>query len=192
MIEWTLWRLLNLLLSCIYSLKMYNFSSRVILKILQMKRYHDNVWPFAHKTFGCENCLSLLISKAPYFARKTSMRGYRKKINLLKISHFPDFSQRFPDFSLTKFFKVRKCGRCGSLNPRLTELSLINSSIQRRRQQLIDKFQLFVSQGSQGFIDNRSCVSQGKKARTLINNIQFNNRTGETILGKHLPLNKYF
>ena len=32
---------------------------------------------------------------------------------------FPRFSQRFPDFSLTKFFKVRKCERCGSLNPRL-------------------------------------------------------------------------
>ena len=31
----------------------------------------------------------------------------------------PTFSQRFPDFSLTKFFKVRKCKRCGSLNPRL-------------------------------------------------------------------------
>ena len=31
---------------------------------------------------------------------------------------FPGFfSQRFPDFSLTKFFKVRE--RCGSLNPRL-------------------------------------------------------------------------
>ena len=31
---------------------------------------------------------------------------------------FPDFSQRFPDFSLTKLFKVRKCERCDSLNPR--------------------------------------------------------------------------
>ena len=40
-------------------------------------------------------------------------------MSLLKISRFPDFSQRFPDFSLTKFFKVRKCERCGSLNPRL-------------------------------------------------------------------------
>ena len=53
-------------------------------------------------------------------------RGYKKKMNLLKISrfpdfiqHLPDFSQRFPDFSLTKFFKVCKCERCGSLNPRL-------------------------------------------------------------------------
>ena len=53
-------------------------------------------------------------------------RGYRKKMNLLKISRLPDFiqcftdfSQRFPDFSLTKLFKVRKCERCGSLNPRL-------------------------------------------------------------------------
>ena len=47
-------------------------------------------------------------------------------MNLLKISWFPDFiqylpifPQRFPDFSLTKFFKVRKCERCDSLNPRL-------------------------------------------------------------------------
>ena len=32
---------------------------------------------------------------------------------------FSRFSQRFPDFLLTKFFKVRKCKRCGSLNPRL-------------------------------------------------------------------------
>ena len=53
-------------------------------------------------------------------------RGYRKKMNLLKIfrfpnfiQYFPDFSQRFPDFLLTKFFKVRKCEYCGSLNPRL-------------------------------------------------------------------------
>ena len=52
-------------------------------------------------------------------------------MNLLKISHFPDFiqyfpdcSQRFPDFSLTKFFKVRKCERCGSLNPRLSILAI--------------------------------------------------------------------
>ena len=29
-----------------------------------------------------------------------------------------DFSQRFPDFSLTKLFQVRKCERCGSLNTR--------------------------------------------------------------------------
>ena len=50
-----------------------------------------------------------------------------KKMNLLKISRFPDFilclpdfSQRFPDFSPTKFFKVRKCERCGILNPRLS------------------------------------------------------------------------
>ena len=52
-------------------------------------------------------------------------------MNLLKISHFPDFiqyfldcSQRFPDFSLTKFFKLRKCERCGSLNPRLSILAI--------------------------------------------------------------------
>ena len=32
----------------------------------------------------------------------------------------PRFSQRFPDFSLTKLFKVRKCERCSSLNPRLS------------------------------------------------------------------------
>ena len=38
-----------------------------------------------------------------------------KKMNLLKISRFPDFVQYSPDFSLTKFFKVRKCERCGSL-----------------------------------------------------------------------------
>ena len=29
------------------------------------------------------------------------------------------FNQYFPDFSQTKFFKVCKCERCGSLNPRL-------------------------------------------------------------------------
>ena len=46
-------------------------------------------------------------------------RGYRKKMNLLKISRFPDFIQYFLDFSLTKFVKVRKCERFGSLNPRL-------------------------------------------------------------------------
>ena len=34
-------------------------------------------------------------------------------------SRLPDFIQYFPDFSLTKFFKVRKCERCGSLNPHL-------------------------------------------------------------------------
>ena len=48
----------------------------------------------------------------------------QEKMNLLKISRFPDFIQYFPDspqhipdFSPTKFFKVRKCDRCGSLNP---------------------------------------------------------------------------
>ena len=40
-------------------------------------------------------------------------------MNLFKISRFPDFIQYFPDFSLTKIFKVRKSERCGSLNPRL-------------------------------------------------------------------------
>ena len=47
-------------------------------------------------------------------------------MKLLKISRFPgfiqcfpDFSRRSPDFSLTKFFKVHKCKRCVSLNPRL-------------------------------------------------------------------------
>ena len=35
---------------------------------------------------------------------------------------FPIFPQRFPDFSLTKFFKVHKCERCGSLNPCLIPL----------------------------------------------------------------------
>ena len=34
-------------------------------------------------------------------------------------SRFSDFIQYFPDFSLTKFLKARKCERCGSLNPRL-------------------------------------------------------------------------
>ena len=32
---------------------------------------------------------------------------------------FPDFIQYFPDFSQTKFFKISKCERYGSLNPRL-------------------------------------------------------------------------
>ena len=55
-------------------------------------------------------------------------------MNLLKISQFPgfiqcfpDISQRFPDlfttfprkFTLSKFFKVRKWERCGSVNPHL-------------------------------------------------------------------------
>ena len=55
-------------------------------------------------------------------------------MNLLKISrfpyfiqYFPDFSQRFPDFPLTKFFKVRKCERCGSLNPRLKVMKYLES-----------------------------------------------------------------
>ena len=30
-------------------------------------------------------------------------RGYKKKMNLLKISRFPDFVQYFPDFSLARF-----------------------------------------------------------------------------------------
>ena len=42
-----------------------------------------------------------------------------KKMNILKIPRFLDFIQCFPDFSLTKFFKVRKYERCGSLNPHL-------------------------------------------------------------------------
>ena len=44
-----------------------------------------------------------------------------KKMNLPDfIQCLPDFSPRFLDFSLKSFFKVRKCERCGSLNPRLT------------------------------------------------------------------------
>ena len=65
----------------------------------------------------------MIVARSP----KVIRRGYRKKMNLLKISRFPDFiqclpdfSQRFLDFSLKSFFKVRKCERCGSLNPRLT------------------------------------------------------------------------
>ena len=54
--------------------------------------------------------------------------GYREKneppqflSNASPIFHniSPVFSQRFPDFSLTKFFKVPKCKRCRSLNLRL-------------------------------------------------------------------------
>ena len=59
--------------------------------------------------------------------RVVARRGYRKKMDLLKISRFPDFtqclpdsSQRFLDLSLTKLFKVCKCVCCGSLNPRLS------------------------------------------------------------------------
>ena len=63
-------------------------------------------------------------------------------MNFLKISrfpdfiqYFPDFSQRFPDFFTTfprkctfsKFFKVRKCERCGILNPRLNLKTLDTS-----------------------------------------------------------------
>ena len=36
-----------------------------------------------------------------------------------------NFLQRFPDFSLTKFFKVRKYERCGSLNPRLKSIDKV-------------------------------------------------------------------
>ena len=59
----------------------------------------------------------------------TSCRQARiqEKMDLLKISRFPDFtqclpdsSQRFLDLSLTKLFKVCKCVCCGSLNPRLS------------------------------------------------------------------------
>ena len=42
------------------------------------------------------------------------------------IQYLPDFLQHFPDFSQTKFFKVRKCERCGSLNPSL-ELYLVST-----------------------------------------------------------------
>ena len=54
------------------------------------------------------------------FNPKKNRRGYRKKMNLLEISRFPDFIQCFPDFSLTKFFKVSE--RCGTLNPCLNKL----------------------------------------------------------------------
>ena len=63
-----------------------------------------------------------------------SRRGYMT--NLPKISRFPDFiqyfsvfSQRCLDFSLTKFFKVRKCERCGSLNPRLGKVMLYRITV---------------------------------------------------------------
>ena len=85
------------------------------------------------------------------FLRKIARRGYRKKMNLLKISQFPDFiqcfpdfsqrfsdfSQRFPDFSITKYFKARKCERCGSLNPRLTA---IQNNGAERGNKYIDNF----------------------------------------------------
>ena len=50
-------------------------------------------------------------------------RGYRQKNkppqNFSVSRFYQIYIQSFPDFSLTKFFKVRKCERCGSLNPRL-------------------------------------------------------------------------
>ena len=71
-------------------------------------------------------------------------RGYRKEMNLLKISrfldfiqNFPDFSQRFPDFSLTKFFNVRKCERCGSLNPRLSMLNIVQLRRHETRKNIV-------------------------------------------------------
>ena len=53
-------------------------------------------------------------------------------MNLLKISRFPDFSQRFPDFSLTKFFKVRKCER-KNIDTDLNEMTYYS----HQKQQLI-------------------------------------------------------
>ena len=61
------------------------------------------------------------------FLLDNQARGYRKKMNLLTISRFPDFIQCFPDFSqrfpesalLVNLSRFRKCERCGSLNPRL-------------------------------------------------------------------------
>ena len=48
-------------------------------------------------------------------------------MNLLKISRFPDFIQCLPDFSLRKLFKVRRCERCGSLNPCLNYCTIFTS-----------------------------------------------------------------
>ena len=63
-------------------------------------------------------------------AVSVSRRGYRKKMNLLKISRLPDFiqclpdlSQRFPDFSL-KFFS-RFASANASLNPRLVSVIMV-------------------------------------------------------------------
>ena len=50
-----------------------------------------------------------------------------KKMKLLKIFRFTDFIQYFPDFLLTKFFKVRKCERCGSLNPCLSFITQLSN-----------------------------------------------------------------
>ena len=66
----------------------------------------------------CYQNLSFLLNLSPV-TLILNRRGCRKKTNLLKISRCPDFSQYFPDFSLTKFFKVHKCESCGSLNRRL-------------------------------------------------------------------------
>ena len=48
-------------------------------------------------------------------------------MKLLKIFRFTDFIQYFPDFLLTKFFKVRKCERCGSLNPCLSFITQLSN-----------------------------------------------------------------
>ena len=72
----------------------------------------------------CQNCASLVCLLS--IKKATNRRGYRKKNEPpynFPVSRFypifPDFLQPSPDFSPTKIFKVRKCERCGSLNPRL-------------------------------------------------------------------------
>ena len=103
------------------------------LQIRQKRRFGQFLNLYSALT--CDEFLTIL--KALFF-----MRIQEKKMNLFKISRFPILSnvspifhnvssifhnvspiisQCFPDFSLTKFFKVRKCERCGILNPRLSD-----------------------------------------------------------------------
>ena len=56
-------------------------------------------------------------------------RGYRKNFPVSRFHPmFPRFFTTFPRFSLTKFFKVCKCERCGSLNPRLCPSICLDSA----------------------------------------------------------------
>ena len=60
-----------------------------------------------------------------YYICVTADADTGKKMNPVSRFYliFPDFFTTFPwFFTNSKFFKVRKCERCGSLNPRLTLL----------------------------------------------------------------------
>ena len=76
-----------------------------------------------HCASSCETCKSKLLKShlSKLLSRRCTGADTGKNEPPQNFPVSRSFIQYFPDFSLTKSFKVRKCERCGSLNPPLEQ-----------------------------------------------------------------------